>query len=61
MAKKITPPYATWGSEYGDGASPDVMGMTSLGLDVGILYDFLYIGLLLDVILRLEFLGLTLS
>ena len=30
MAKKIIPPYGTWGSRYADRASPNFMGMTAV-------------------------------
>jgi hypothetical protein len=36
-------------------ASPNVMALASLGLDIGIFCDFLYSILLLSVILGLEF------
>jgi hypothetical protein len=48
-----------------DRASPNVMGLASLGLDkwleIGILCDLLCSVRLLNAILRLEFLGLALS
>ena len=44
-----------------DGASPNFMGLASLGLEIGICYDFLYNVLLLNAILGLGFLGLALS
>jgi hypothetical protein len=42
-------------------ASPNFMGLASLRLVIGIFCDLLYSVLLLDAILRLEFLGHTLS
>jgi hypothetical protein len=44
-----------------DRASPNFMGLASLGLDIGILCGFLYSVLLLDAILDLNFLRLALS
>ena len=41
-------------------ADPNVMGLTSLGLEIGIFCDFLYSVLLLSVALGLDFLGLAL-
>jgi hypothetical protein len=42
-------------------ASPNFMGLASLGLDIGTFCDFLYSVLLLSVFLELDFLGLDLS
>ena len=44
-----------------DRASPNFMGLASLGLDVSTFYDFLYCVLLLSVFLGLDFLGHALS
>jgi hypothetical protein len=44
-----------------DGARPNVMGLASLGLEIGIFGDFLYSVLLLDAILGLDLLGRALS
>jgi hypothetical protein len=44
-----------------DRASPNFMGLASLGLDNGMFCDFLYSVLLLSVFLGLYFLGLALS
>ena len=52
----------TGARDRASGASPNVMGLASLGLDIGIFCDFLYSVLLLSVILGLlDFLGLALS
>ena len=44
-----------------DRASPNFMGLASLGLEIAIFSDFLYSVLLLDAILGLDFLGLAFS
>jgi hypothetical protein len=44
-----------------DRASPNVMGLASLRLEIGICCDVLYSVLLLSVILGLDFLGRALS
>jgi hypothetical protein len=42
-------------------ASPNFMGLTSFGLEIGIFCDFRYSVLLLNAILGLDFLGRALS
>ena len=44
-----------------DRASPNFIGLASLGLEIGIFCGFLYSVLLLSVILGLDYLGLALS
>ena len=67
MYSALPPEPTRAGRWVGDGApgravySPNVMGLASLGLDIGVFGDFLYRVLLLSTILGLAFLGLTLS
>ena len=49
------------GSGAQDRASPNVMGLASLGLEIGIFCDSLYSVLPLNVILGLDFFGRALS
>jgi hypothetical protein len=52
---------STVGSGAHDRASLNLMGLASLGLDIGIFCDFLCSVLLLNAILGLDFLALALS